>query len=89
MASPQNYPRIHEQENRYEGFLDDTKLIQHNIKISKEKFRNIISSAINTANKKSSRAILDISYDVPENEMDAILLKAGNELFKYFVKYFF
>jgi hypothetical protein len=87
MTRPQHYPRVEDTDDKYEGFLDESQLVQHSIKVDIETFRKIISSSIVYASKKSSRAILDIPDDLSENLVNDILLKQGYELFKYFVKY--
>jgi hypothetical protein len=56
---PQNYPRIGEG-NTFEGFLDTDRLTPHKSVITPSELRNIIVAAIEYANRKSSRAILDI-----------------------------
>lgn len=86
MIKPQDYPRI-DGDGRYDGYLDDTKLVQHTYKIDRDRFRAIIEEAIKNASKKSSREILDIPDDMSEKIVNEMLLKAGAELFKYFVKY--
>lgn len=87
MSRPQSYPRIDDDKDRFAGFLDESKLVSHKLKVDQEKFRQIIESAILYASSKSSRAILEIGEEVTEEALDAILFKAGSELFKYFVKY--
>lgn len=83
----QNYPRIIDEKNKYFGFLDESKLVDHNDKISIYDLKEIVKKAILDANKKSSRAILNISENVLENDLEKIYKKEGKELFRYFVKY--
>lgn len=79
----QMYPRLPDSD-----LLDDRKLVPHHLKISLEKLKEIIVSAIDTAGKKSSRAILSIPDDATEDEVSITYKKAGSELFKYFIKYY-
>lgn len=84
---PQSYPRIRDAANKYHGFLDISVLMEHGVKISEKKLTKIIVDAITYASKKSSREILSIPVDATEQELKAIYLHEGSELFKYFVKY--
>lgn len=79
---PETYPRLSS------SLLDDSKLQQHIFKVPSDELRKIILTAIENANKKSSRAILDISDGLSENEVQNIYLKEGKELFKYFRDYY-
>jgi len=85
--TPQSYPRIEDETDKFHGFIDDTALKQHTKKIPKTGLRKIIRQAIITANAKSSRAILEIPENASVAEKKAIHIKEGNELFKYFKKY--
>jgi hypothetical protein len=87
MNRPQSYPRIDDDNDRYAGFLDEKALVPHKLRVDSEKFRQIIENAILYASSKSSRAILDIDENLSASEVENVLLKAGDELFKYFVKY--
>ena len=87
MTSPQNYPRVEDSRDPYKGFLDESKLKPHLGKLALPTLRAIIVRAIESASRKSSRAILQIDLDISEAEIDAILSTTGIELFKYFVKY--
>ncbi len=87
MSRPQNYPRIEDEEDKYVGFLDESALVAHSIRISPEQVQAIIENAILYASQKSSRAILQADENLSIDEMEAVLLKAGGELFKYFVQY--
>jgi hypothetical protein len=84
---PQSYPRIHDEADPYYGFIDDQRLVPHSRKIQRKELSRIIKSAIVSANKKSSRVILNIQDDSSVEEVNRILVKEGQELFKYFVKY--
>jgi len=86
-TTSQNYPRIHDENDKYHGFLDVSKLAKHTKKISEKELKNIIRQAIQYANKKSSRAILNISDSAGKQEIIDIYVNEGKELFKYFQKY--
>jgi hypothetical protein len=86
-TTPQDYPRINDPKNRFHGFLDESKLTQHTLKISVDDLSEIIKNAIVTANKKSGRSILNIPPNACEDELKEIYKKQGQELFKYFKKY--
>src|SRR5207248_2760218 len=58
-----------------------------NGRISMERLRSIIIAAIESANRKSSRAILNIADEASEAELRSIYLTQGRALFKFFVKY--
>ena len=86
-AIPQNYLRIQDEDNKLYGCLDDSNLIPHTDKISQNTFEQLILSAIEKANKKSSREILAISLDATTYEIEQIYDKKGKALFTYFKKY--
>ncbi len=67
--------------------LDDSQLVPHKSKIPIDKLKKIIISAIETAGRKSSRAILNLPDDASEEEVRRTYQKEGWELFKYFIKY--
>ena len=85
-TTPQDYPRIANSEHKDFGLLDDSALQEHTNKIAIHKLKEIIKRAIKDANKKSSRAILEITT-VDENELEEIYKKKGWQLFEYFKKY--
>lgn len=87
MSRPQSYPRIDDDEHKYAGFLDESELVPHHSRVDSDRLREIIEEAIVYASLKSSREILDISDELSEEEIEAIYLKEGGELFKYFVRY--
>lgn len=87
MSRPQSYPRIDDDDHKYAGFLDEDALVPHKTRADDDKLRRIIESAILSAKSKSSRAILDIDDEADEETVEAVFLKEGGELFKYFVKY--
>jgi len=84
---PQSYPRIQDEADPCYGFLDEASLVPHSRKIQRKDLYEIIKLAIVSANKKSSRVILNIQDDTSTEEIHQILIKEGKELFKYFVKY--
>lgn len=86
-SSVQEYPRITDESSDYNSFLNETDLNPHSKRISQDKLKEIIRKAIENANRKSSRAILNIPFESNEEEVSRIYLKQGKELFKYFVKY--
>jgi hypothetical protein len=83
----QSYPRINDEGDKYNGYLDDSQLVDHHFKIDNERLKQVITDAITYANKKSSREILSVPTNYTVQEQDALYHKTGNELFKYFVKY--
>ena len=77
----QNYPRIQDENNPFYGCLDDSLLAHHKHKIAVEKLKKLILSAINNANKKSSRVILSIPSNATQEVIDQIYEKEGKRLF--------
>jgi hypothetical protein len=78
----QKYPRMSDSD-----LLDESKLIPHKRRIPTEKLKNIIVAAIQTAERKSSRAILNLLEDASDEMVQLTYKKEGWELFKYFIKY--
>lgn len=78
---PQPYPRD------TDGFLDDTKLVEHGYNISIDELKQLIVEAIDSASRKSSREILSIPSNSTADEIDALYVRKGKELFSYFRKY--
>lgn len=78
----QSYPRLPDSD-----LLDDSQLVPHETKIDIGKLKEIIIAAIETAGRKSSRAILNLPDDASEEEVRKTYQKEGWELFKYFIKY--
>ena len=78
----QRYPRLPDSD-----LLDDSKLEPHKTIIAIDKLKEIIISAIETAGRKSSRAILNLPDDASDDEVQKTYKKEGWELFKYFIKY--
>lgn len=73
----QNYPRIEDEENPFSGFFDESKVTPHKTIISDSDLKNIIKKAVQIANAKSSRAILNIHDNVSEEEINKIYIKEG------------
>jgi hypothetical protein len=84
---PQLYPRIEDESNKFHGYLDEQHLNPHRQKITPETLRQIIIQAIENANKKSSRSILEIPNGLTDKALSKLYRKKGNDLFKYFVRY--
>lgn len=84
LLTSQKYPRIEDEDDKYHGFLDDTKLKEHTYTISISEMKKIIADAIINANKKTSRTILKISS---EDSPAELYKRIGSDIFKYFVKY--
>lgn len=61
--------------------------MSHKIRIPVAELEKIILSAIDNANRKSSREMLSIPSGADAEVVDNILVKEGKELFKYFKKY--
>jgi hypothetical protein len=78
----QRYPRLLDSD-----LLDDSQLLPHKSKITVDKLKEIIVSAIETAGRKSSRAILNLPEDASEEVVRRTYQKEGWELFKYFIRY--
>lgn len=83
----QNYPRIENEENQFHGFFDESKVTPHKAIISDSELKVIIKRAVQIANVKSSRAILNIKENISEEEISKIYTKQGKALFRYFLKY--
>ena len=82
----QQYPRIGEGKN-FAGMLDDKRIAGHTDKIPTGDLRKIIKEAVEYANRKSSRAILEIPDSASDEDARKIYLKEGRTLFGYFKKY--
>jgi hypothetical protein len=81
MVPVQQYPR------KTDNLLDDSQLVPHTYRIPADQLKSIIVEAIETAGRKSSRAILNLPDDVSADEVTRTYIKEGRELFRYFVKY--
>jgi hypothetical protein len=84
---PQNYPRLGEGEV-FAGFLDNQRIVPHKGKLTQQELREIIVAAIAYANRKSSRAILDIPANVSDQEAQRVYFREGSKLFAYFKRYY-
>ncbi len=73
---PQDYPRIPEGE-KFAGYLDEKKIAPHRHKIPASELRRIITDAVKKANRKSSRAILQIPEGTSDAAMRTIYLREG------------
>jgi hypothetical protein len=69
------------------NLLNDSELVPHIYRIPVEKLKTIIVAAIETAGRKSSRAILNLPDNASTEEVTKTYTKEGRELFRYFVKY--
>ncbi|MEP7128390.1 MAG: hypothetical protein ABI729_05960 [Chitinophagales bacterium] len=85
--SIQHYPRIDDESDNFNSFLNENELNPHSYRINESKLKDIIRKAMEYANRKSSRAILNIPLKTKTEDIDRIYNKQGQELFKYFVKY--
>jgi hypothetical protein len=81
MVTVQQYPR---QNN---NLLNDGELVPHFYRIPVEQLKAIIVAAIETAGRKSSRAILNLPDNASIQDVTKTYTKEGRELFRYFVKY--
>lgn len=86
-ARPQNYPRIEDETDPYNGYLDTSSLVPHKLKISMERLYELIQTAITNANLKSSREILSIPETATPEQIEKIYETEGRKLLKYFSKY--
>lgn len=86
-TTAQPYPRIQDQDSQYYGCLDDSQLVQHEVKIPVERAKEFIRAAIIDANRKSSRAILSIAPDETPENIEKIYRREGKKLLEYFRKY--
>ncbi len=68
--------------------LDDSRLQQHTSKVPLGELKQFIRRAIENANKKSSRVILEIPEGLSEVEVQKKYKEEGKQLFQYFRKYF-
>lgn len=78
----QRYPRLDGSD-----LLDDSALKPHTHNITGEELRKIILRSIEIADRKASRAILNLADDATDEEVQKIHQKEGWELFRYFKKY--
>lgn len=83
----QKYPRISDERDEFEGYLDEGKLNRHIKKLSKRTIKAVVESAIKKANLKSGRTVLAIPEGLSEETTPVFYKKKGAELFNYFRKY--
>jgi hypothetical protein len=83
----QGYPRIDDRESSFNGFLDDNALQEHIRVITASELKQIVKKAIEYANKKSGRAILDIPENATAEQLEKIYKDKGKKLFDYFRKF--
>jgi hypothetical protein len=86
----QAYPRL-ESGDKFHELLDDSKLALHANRIPAEKLPETVLFAIQSANKKSSREMIDESIKAAQSksaqeELD-IYAKVGTDVFEYFRDY--
>lgn len=79
----QGYPRLADSD-----LLDDTKLRPHDYKIPIDQLKGIIYSAIETADRKSSREILNLPDEISDEVVHRVYESEGRQLFAYFRQYF-
>jgi hypothetical protein len=87
VTAAQPYPRILDRDSQYYGCLDDSTLVQHQIKIPVDEVKAFIRLAIEDANKKSSRVILSIPADESPEKIAQKYRREGKKLLEYFKKY--
>lgn len=84
----QPYIRINNEEDDYYGYLDISKLVGHKRKrITADDLKKLIVAAIDYANKKSSRELLEMPEGLADEALNKFYVKKGKELFHYFVRY--
>ncbi len=83
----QQYPRIIDEADPFYGYLDESKIKQHTIKLSKDQLYQTIKEAISYVSAKSSRVLLNIPIDSNDETILKYHKKAGKDLFLYFKKY--
>ena len=83
----QGYPRIQDPTSKDYGLLDDKEIPQHKTRVSIKELPKLILAAIENANRKSSRAMLNISSDANEMQTIQAYEIMGRALFEYFRQY--
>lgn len=86
-TTSQNYPRITSEGDKYSGFLDESKLQSHRLKIPIGDLKKIIVESVEKAEKRSSRNVIGFPENATDREVIQICRKRGGELFNYFIKY--
>ena len=82
----QIYPRIQDDEKQAD-LLDDTSLQPHTQQMSLDELKGLVRQAIVNANRKSSRAILNIPNEADQAAIEKIYRREGANLLRYFRKY--
>ena len=86
---PQSYPRIDDDESKYDGCLDISYLEPHSQdRIPEQRMQELFLTAIRRADIKSSREFFNIDADASEDEIQEEYYEAGIETFSYFRRYF-
>lgn len=83
----QNYPRIDDEESKYQGYLNVEELKEHHYKFSYEDLKEIIRNGIRYADEKSRRKIEFEIEGHTRVEKVAKFKKEAKALFRYFVTY--
>lgn len=83
----QLYPRIQDEDDFFNGYLDDDKLEVHKTSISEEELEQLILDAIDKANEKSAREMILIGSTTTDEDKEKIYKERAWELFKYFQTY--
>ncbi|MEA3350096.1 MAG: hypothetical protein U9Q82_05700 [Chloroflexota bacterium] len=86
-VTPQDYPRINDENDKENGCLDTSQLVAHKRKIPADELKLAVLSAIENANSKSSRKSIAIPELATEEEILGIYDKVGKDLFRYFKRY--
>ncbi|MDX2162188.1 MAG: hypothetical protein SF162_12755 [bacterium] len=86
-STPQHYPRIQDRSSAEFGCLDDTTLVQHSHKLAPELVKQFIRRAIDDANRKSSRALLDMPLEATDEQLNQRYGREGRKLLEYFKQY--
>lgn len=83
----QNYPRIEDADSKDYGLLDDRELAEHKTRVPLEDLPKLILAAVENANRKSGRAMLNVPSGATEVELVKIYESIGRDLFDYFQQY--
>lgn len=86
-VTPQDYPRINDENDKENGCLDTSQLVAHKRKIPADELKQAVLFAIENANLKSSRESISIPELATEEEILDIYDKVGKDLFRYFKRY--
>lgn len=86
-TTSQDYPRVRDTGGKFDGCLDESKLVAHQRKIPEAEMKGLMKRAIERAAVKSRSEMLSIPSEATEEEVALVYEKEGGELFKYFKKY--